>query len=227
MVTMGELTASIAHEINQPLTAVIANANACWRLLADASPDLDEVRAATRDIGEAGTRASAVISRIRALLQKTVPEQTILDINKVVLEVIGLTRSEVRAHQVAVQTDFLAGLPPILGDRIQLQQVLLNLIMNGIEAMSEVTIGRRLLLRSQLYESHSVLVAVQDCGVGLDPQDLDHVFTTFFTTKPGGMGMGLAISRSIIEGHGGRLWAAVNPGPGATFHFTLPAAEAS
>jgi PAS domain S-box-containing protein len=223
VMTMGELTASIAHEINQPLAAVVTNAHACSRLLIGASPDLDEARAAAADIAEAGTRASAVITRIRALLQKAVPAETRLDLNTVIQEVIGLTHSELNAHQVSVRTELLAELPPVLGDRVQVQQVLLNLIMNGIEAMTAVTNWPRMLfLRSQIHESDSILIAVQDSGVGLDPQDMDRIFDTFFTTKSGGMGMGLAISRSIVETHGGRLWAAANSGPGATFQFTLP-----
>ena len=223
VMSMGELTASIAHEINQPLTVIITNANACSHLLAGESPDLAEVREAMVDIAAAGTRASEVIARIRALLQKAAPEKTWLDLNEVIQEILSLTRSELRTHQISVQIDLPAGLPPVLGDRVQLQQVLLNLIMNGIEAMAaSTTWPRMLLIRSQVHDSHSVLVAVQDSGVGLNPQDMDRLFQTFFTTKSGGMGMGLAISRSIIEAHGGRLWAATNPGPGATFHFTLP-----
>jgi PAS domain S-box-containing protein len=224
VMTMGELTASIAHEINQPLTAIVSNAQACARLLASAAPDLDEARAATADIVEAGTRASAVIAQMRALLQKTIPTKTRLDFNTVIEEMIGFTRSELNAHRVLVQLDLLAGLPPVLGDRVQLQQVLLNLMMNGIEAMATVTNWPRILLiRSQVHDSHSVLVAMQDSGVGLNLQDMDRLFSTFFTTKSGGMGMGLAISRSIIETHGGRLWAVAHPGSGATFCFTLPA----
>ena len=223
VMTMGELAASIAHEINQPLAAVVTNAHACSRLLAAESPDLDEARAAVVDIAEAGTRASAVIARTRALLQKVVPAETRLDLNKVIQEVIILTHSELNAHQVSVRTEFLAELPPVLGDRVQVQQVLLNLIMNGVEAMTTVTNWPRMLfLRSRIHESDSILVAVQDSGVGLDPQNSDRIFDTFFTTKSGGMGMGLAISRSIIETHGGRLWATANSGPGATFQFTLP-----
>jgi PAS domain S-box-containing protein len=221
--TLGELAASIAHEINQPLTAVVTNANACSHLLAGESPDLAEVREAMVDIAAAGTRASEVIAGIRALLQKAATEKTRLDLNKVIQEVLDLTRSELCTSQISVQTDLPAGHPPVLGDRVQLQQVLLNLIMNGIEAMAaSTTWPRRLLIRSQVHDSHNVLVAVRDSGLGLNPQHMDHIFKTFFTTKSGGMGMGLAISRSIIEAHGGQLWAATNPGPGATFHFTLP-----
>jgi PAS domain S-box-containing protein len=219
---MGELTASIAHEINQPLTVVITNANACSYLLAGESPDLAEVREAMVDIAAAGTWASEVIARVRALLQKAAPEKMRLDLNEVIQEILSLMRSELRTYQISVQIDLPAGLPPVLGDRVQLQQVFLNLIMNGIEAMAaSTTWPRMLLIRSQVHNFHSVLVSVQDSGVGLNPQDMDRFFNTFFTTKSGGMGMGLAISRSIIEAHGGRLWATANPGPGATFHFTL------
>jgi len=224
VITMGELVASIAHEVNQPLAAVVTNANVCSRLLASPVLDVDEVREAVADIAEAGTRASEVIARIRAFLQKTGAEKTRLDINEVIQEVLALTRSELHTHQVSVQTELRTGLPPVLGDRVQLQQVILNLMMNGIKAMTEVTNRPRVLvLRSQAHESGNVLVAVQDSGVGLDPQHRDQIFKTFFTTKPGGIGMGLSISRSIIEAHGGRLWTATTPGPGATFYFALPA----
>jgi C4-dicarboxylate-specific signal transduction histidine kinase len=223
VMTMGELTAYIAHEINQPLTAVITNAQACARLLTDAAPELDEARAAAMDIVEAGTRAGAVIARMRALLRKETPIETRLDLNTAIHDVLGLTRGDLRAHQISVQADLFVGLPPILGDRVQLQQVLLNLIMNGIEAMAAVTDRPRVIrLRSQTHESDKVLVAVQDSGVGLEPRHLERIYTIFITTKPGAMGMGLAVSRSIIEAYGGRLWAAASPGPGAAFYFTLP-----
>ena len=224
VITMGELVASIAHEVNQPLAAVVTNANVCSRLLASPVLDVDEVREAVADIAEAGTRASEVIARIRALLQKAGAEKTRLDINEVIQEVLALTRSELHTHQVSVQTDLRTGLPPVLGDRVQLQQFILNLMMNGIEAMTGVTNRPRVLVfRSWAHESGNVLVTVQDSGVGLDPQHMDQIFKTFFTTKPGGIGMGLSISRSIIEAHGGRLWTATTPGPGATFYFALPA----
>jgi PAS domain S-box-containing protein len=222
--TMGELTASIAHEINQPLTAVVANANACSRLLSAKSPDLDEVREAVAEIAEAGTRAGAIITRIRALVKKGLPEKTTLDINDVVQEILPLTSGELAKHGVSVQTELFPGLPQVLGDRVQLQQVILNLMKNAIEAMTSITDRPRvLLLRTQTHESDRLSVAVQDSGDGLDPRNTARIFDTFFTTKSNGMGMGLSISRSIVETHGGRLWAEPNDGPGATFQFILPA----
>jgi two-component system, LuxR family, sensor kinase FixL len=221
--TLGEMTASIAHEVNQPLAAVIANANACLRWLARQSPDLDEARAAVERIIRDGHRASEVIGRVRALVKKSPPRQDWLDINETILEVIALARSDVHGNRVALQTQLSDDVPRILGDRIQLQQVILNLIVNAIEAMSGVSDGpREILVSSGKYESNGVVVAVQDSGIGLAAESLEHLFDAFFTTKPSGMGMGLAISRTIIEAHGGRLWATPNDGPGATFQFTLP-----
>jgi len=219
---LGELAASIAHEINQPLAAVITNGSACLRWLAGATPNLDEAREAVGRIIRDGKRASDVIGRIRALVKKSGTEQVRLDINEVIQEVIGLIQSEIQKNGVALRMELAADLPRVLGDRVQLQQVILNLVMNGIEAMSAVTDrSRDLLIRSCQYESDKVLVAVQDAGTGLETESRDHLFTAFFTTKPKGMGMGLAISRSIIEAHGGKLWASPNDGPGATFQFTL------
>jgi PAS domain S-box-containing protein len=222
--TMGELAASIAHEINQPLAAIVNNANASRRLLASEPPDLDEVRVALADIAEAGTRAGEIISRIRAFLKKAVPAKTRVDINQVIREVLAVTPGELDKHQISVRTELLPGLAPVQGDRIQLQQVILNLIVNGIDAMTSVTDRPRVLLvRSQPQESGGVLVSVQDSGAGLDPKNIGHLFDPFFTTKPEGMGMGLPISRSIVETHGGRLWLTPNDGQGVTFQFTLPA----
>jgi PAS domain S-box-containing protein len=224
VLTMGEIAASIAHEVNQPLTAVVANANACSRMLADKAPDLDDVREAVADIAQAGTRAGAIISRIRALVKKEAPEKTRLDINEVVEEVLPLTSGQLGKHQVCVKTELFPGLPEVLGDRVQLQQVILNLMMNAIEAMTSILDRPRvLLLRTQAHESDGLSVAVRDSGTGLDPGNTTRIFETFFTTKPNGMGMGLSICRSIIETHGGRLWAEPNDGPGATFQFNLPA----
>jgi signal transduction histidine kinase len=217
--TMGELTASIAHEINQPLTAVVANANACHRWLAGPMPNLDEARAAVARIARDGNRASDVIGRIRALVKKNATEQTELDINEIIQEVLGLLQNEIQKNRVMLRIELAADLRRILGDRIQLQQVILNLVMNGIEAMSERS--RELVIRSRQHESDKALVAVQDSGIGIDRQNLEKIFDAFYTTKPQGMGMGLAISRSIIETHGGKLWAVPNDGPGATFQFTL------
>jgi PAS domain S-box-containing protein len=222
--TLGEMTASIAHEINQPLAAVVNNASACLRWLAGQPPNLEEARQSAALVIADGHRAGEIISRIRALVKKAPPRKDRLDINETILEVIALARNEVQGNRVALQTQLSDELPLALGDRIQLQQVILNLVMNGIEAMSAVTDrSRDLLIRSCQYESDKVLVEVQDSGIGLESESLDHLFTAFFTTKPQGMGMGLAISRSIIEAHGGRLWASPNDGPGATFQFTLQA----
>ena len=220
--TMGELTASIAHEINQPLAAVVANANACFRWLASPIPNLDEARDAISRIVRDGNRASDVIRRIRALIKKGDTEKTLLDINEVIQEVVSLTQSEIQKSGVVLKMSLAVDLPRILGDRIQLQQVILNLVINGIEAMNTVTDRpREMVIRSSAQESDKVLVAVQDSGIGLDAQNLEKIFDTFYTTKSQGMGMGLAISRSIVENHGGRLWAVPNDGPGATFQFTL------
>ena len=222
VMTMGELAASIAHEINQPLAAEVTNANACLRWLTGPTPNLDEAQAAVARIARDGNRASDVIGRIRALVKKSATEQAHLDINEVIQEVLGLIQTEIRKNEVVLRMKLAPDLPRILGDRVQLQQVILNLMMNGIEAMSAVTDrSRDLLIRSCRYESDKVLIAVQDSGTGLETESLDHLFTAFFTTKPKGMGMGLAISRSIIEAHGGKLWASPNDGPGATFQFTL------
>jgi PAS domain S-box-containing protein len=221
--TLGELTTSIAHEVNQPLAAVVTNGNACMRWLSREPPNLEEAREAVRRIIRDGHRAGEVIARMRALVRKAGPQKARLAINGVIAEVIALADSELRRHGVALHTDLAAELPPVLGDRIQLQQVLLNLLLNGMEAMRAVTDRpRALIVRSQPEEAAAIRVAVQDAGVGIDSQDLDRIFTAFVTTKPEGLGMGLAISRSIIEAHGGRLWATPNAGPGATVQFTLP-----
>jgi PAS domain S-box-containing protein len=221
--TLGEMTASIAHEVNQPLTAVIANANASLRWLAAATPNLDEAREAVNRIVRDGNRAGEVIARIRALVQKTDSEKVRLDINQIVQEVVLLMQNEAVRKGVAIRMDLAADVSPVLGDRIQLQQVILNLVMNGIEAMDTVADRpREMLIRSCEHESNQLLVAVQDSGIGIDGQNLGKIFDAFYTTKSQGMGMGLAISRSIVENHGGSLWATVNPDKGATFQFTLP-----
>jgi len=222
--TLGEMTTSIAHEVNQPLGAVVNNASACLRWLAGEAPNLEEARQSARLIIADGHRASEIIGRIRALVKKSPPRKDRLDINETILEVIALARSEAQKNGVSLQTQLSSDLPLILGDRIQLQQVTLNLIINAIEAMSGVGEGpRELRVGSEKDDSRGVLVTVRDSGLGLDPKSLDHLFTAFYTTKPQGMGMGLAISRSIVEAHGGRLWATANEGRGATFEFTLPA----
>ena len=222
VMTMGELTASIAHEINQPLAAIVTNANASLRWLAGESPNLEEARVALGHILRDGNRAGDVIARIRALVKKSGTEQASLDMNEIVQEVVGLIQTEIQKNGVVLRMELAADLPRVFGDRVQLQQVILNLVMNGIEAMASVTDRRReLLIRSRQQGSDQVLIAVQDSGVGLQSEGLDHLFKAFFTTKQKGMGMGLAISRSIIEAHGGKLWAVSNDGPGATFQFTL------
>ena len=222
VMTMGELTASIAHEINQPLAAVVTNANAGLRWLAGPIPNLSEAREALARITRDGKRASDVIGRIRALVKKSSTEKAGLDLNEAIQEVVVLVQSEIQKSEVTLQMELAIDLPQILGNRVQLQQVILNLVMNGIEAMSAVTDrSRDLLIRSCKYESDKVLVAAQDSGIGIDSQNLEKIFDAFYTTKSQGMGMGLAISRSIVESHGGRLWAVPNIGPGATFQFTL------
>jgi PAS domain S-box-containing protein len=220
---MGQLTASIAHEVNQPITAAVINAEAALRWLGAQPPDLEEVRAALGLIVEDGTRAGNIIGGIRALIKKVPPRQACLDINEAIREVIALTRSEAAKTGVSVQTDLADGLPLIYGDRVQLQQVILNLIINAIEAMSGVAeTPRALLISTGQAEPGGVLVAVRDSGPGLDPASLEHLFNAFYTTKSGGMGMGLAICRSIIETHEGQLWASANEPRGAVFQFTLP-----
>src|SRR5438128_7003973 len=222
--TIGGLAAAIAHEINQPLAAVITNGSACLRWLADTTPNLDEARQAVGRIIRDGNRASDVIAKIRALLRKTGTEKERLDMNDVIREVVALAQSEIRRNGVTLRAQLEGNIPPVLGDRVQLQQVVLNLIMNGIEAMASVADRRReLLICSRPHDSDKVLVAVQDSMIGLDPQRMERIFDAFYTTKSEGMGMGLAISRSIVENHGGQLWAVPNEGPGATFQFTLQA----
>jgi signal transduction histidine kinase len=223
---MGELTASIAHEVNQPLAGVVTNANACIRWLAGNSPDLHEAREALRRIVRDGNRASDVIGRIRGLLKKGEPARTRLDINPVIQEIIELVRGEMIQSKVSLQTELVAGLPLVSADRVQLQQVLLNLITNALDALRPVKDRPRFLrIRTDKPDARTVRVAVQDTGVGVDPQQAEHLFQAFFTTKPNGLGMGLSISRSIVEAHGGRLWATPNDGPGVTFQFTLPVEE--
>jgi PAS domain S-box-containing protein len=221
--TLGELTASISHEVNQPLAAVVNAAAACLRWLDRATPNLDEARRAVDWIIKEGNRASEVIRRVRALANKTSIERVPLDINDVVREVIALVQRELISHQVSLRTELAPTLPKMLGDRVQLQQVIINLVMNGIEAMQTVTDRpRELMIRSRQDETHRVLVSVTDCGVGISAENADRLFNAFFTTKSSGMGMGLSICRSIMDSHGGRLWATANVPHGATFQFTLP-----
>jgi signal transduction histidine kinase len=224
--TMGELTATIAHEVNQPLTAVAANANACLRWLAGDAPNLDEACASAQRIIRDAHRASEVIGRVRGLLTRTPPTGVALDVNDIVEETAALVRGEAQRRQTSVTTDLAARLRPVVGDRVQLQQVLLNLIMNGIEAMGAVTERpRRLVIRTGQSEANSLVVTVQDCGTGIDPEHAQRLFEPFFSTKPDGLGMGLSVCRTIVERHGGRLWVVPNAGFGATFHVSLPVAD--
>ncbi|TMK05339.1 MAG: PAS domain S-box protein, partial [Alphaproteobacteria bacterium] len=220
---LGEMTASIAHEVNQPLAAVIANAEACLRWLDRETPDLAAARRSAGWVINDGNRASQVIRRVRALANKTDIEKAPLDVNNVVRDVIALVQRELSSHGVSLRTELAANLPTILGDRVQLQQVIINLVMNGIEAMQPITDREReLVIRSGQDETHRVLLSVTDCGVGISAENANRLFSAFFTTKSSGMGMGLSICRSIIEAHGGRLSASDNEGPGATFQFVLP-----
>ncbi|HEY1943470.1 MAG TPA: ATP-binding protein [Roseiarcus sp.] len=223
--TMGQLTASIAHEVNQPIAAVVSNAEAARRWLDMKPPRLQEIQQALDRIVRDGRRAGEVIGGIRALIAKTPPIKDRVDVNDMILEVIALTRTEMRRHGVALRTQLAPDLPCVQGDRVQLQQVMLNLILNAVEALSEIREGPRdLLISSEGGETDRVRVAVQDSGPGLSPQNADRLFEAFYTTKPKGkgMGMGLTICRSIIEAHGGQLWATANEPRGAVFQFTLP-----
>jgi PAS domain S-box-containing protein len=221
--TMGQLAASIAHEVNQPIAAAVTNAYAALRWLGRTPPDLEEVRKALDAITKDGIRAGDVISRIRDLIRKAPPRKEGLAINEALLEVIALTRSEAVKHGVSVQTQLADGLPLIQGDRVQLQQVVLNLIINAIEAMSSIGEGsREMLISTGQAEPDGLLVTVRDLGPGLNPEILDQLFDPFYTTKAAGMGMGLSICRTIVEAHGGRLWATANSPKGAVFQFTLP-----
>jgi PAS domain S-box-containing protein len=220
--TMGQLTASIAHEVNQPIAAAVTSADAGLRWLAAKPPDLEEVRDALDRVILAGNRAGDVIGRIRALIRKVPERKAPLDMNETILETIALTRSEMERHFILLRTELGNGLPRIWGDRVQLQQVILNLIMNAIEAMSEISEeSRELRIGTSMDALGSVTIAVLDSGPGLKPESLAHLFDPFYTTKPAGMGMGLSICRSITEAHGGRLWATPNTPRGAIFQFTL------
>ncbi|MDX8495747.1 ATP-binding protein [Mesorhizobium sp. VK22B] len=221
--TMGELSVSIAHEVMQPIAATVNNAQAALHFLNAQPPNLEGAREALGATVKAGNRSADIIGRIRALVKKAPPSKDALEINGAILECIALTRCEIVNNGVSVQTQLAEGLPLIQGDRVQLQQVILNLIVNAIEALSGVDEGaRELLIRTGKAEPDAVLVAVQDCGPGLDPANPEHLFEAFHTTKPDGMGMGLSICRAIVESHGGRLWATANEPRGAVFQLTLP-----
>ena len=219
---MGELTASLAHEVNQPIAAAVTDANTCLRWLTRDQPDLQEAREAASRIVKDATRAAEIITRVRLLFKKGVPEPELIDINEVIEEMIVLLSTEAARCSISVRTTLAADLPQVVGDRVQLQQVLMNLIINGIDAMKEVEALRELAINSQRGENEELVVSVTDTGVGLPAQQVDQIFDAFFTTKVHGTGMGLRISRSIVESHGGRLWAGPNSPRGATFHFSLP-----
>jgi PAS domain S-box-containing protein len=220
--TMGELAASIAHEIKQPISAAHTNAGTCLRWLGRDQPDIEEAREAVSRIIQDVTRASEIISRIRVLFKKGEPERGSVDVNEVIAEMISLLRGEARRHAISIHTELAPELPKVSADRVQVQQVLMNLMLNGIEAISEGKVAGHLTIKSQQNPQNQVLISVIDSGIGLPPERADKVFDAFFTTKPQGTGMGLSISRSIIEAHGGRLWATGNSDRGATFQFTLP-----
>jgi len=226
VMTLGELTASIAHEVNQPLAAIVTNANACLRWLGGAQPNFVEARQAVERIIKDSYRASEVISRVRALVKKAPPRNDLVDLNEVIVEVLALAQSEARRNHVFLKPELANDLPPVLGDRVQLQQVILNMIVNGLEAIAKSSDGEReLSVRSGQDKSNQLTVAVRDTGTGIDPANTERLFDAFYTTKPDGMGMGLAISRTIIESHGGRLWVTANSPKGAVFQFTLPQAS--
>lgn len=224
--TMGELAAAIAHDVNQPLTAVVANANACIRWLAGAN--LDEARAAASRIATEGKRASEVVGRIRTLMKKEPARTERVDLNDVVRQVLDLVRSQTVRHGISLRSELASDLPRIEADTVQLQQVLLNLIVNAIDATAQRDEGPlEILVATQRLSPAEASVSVRDSGVGINSDDVERAFTPFYTTKTAGMGMGLSISRRIIEAHGGRLWATQNRGPGATFQFSMPARESA
>jgi C4-dicarboxylate-specific signal transduction histidine kinase len=220
--TVAELTASLAHEVSQPISAAVINGHACLRWLAGDIPNLEEARAAAMRMVKDGTRAAEIISRIRLLFNKGTPQREWLDVNEVIREIIVLLDGELARYAIAVRPELAADLPEVMGDRVQLQQVMMNLISNGIDAMKDLDGTRELAIKSQRAEDEQLMVSVSDTGVGLPPQQADQIFNAFFTTKFHGTGMGLSISRSIVESHSGRLWAADNSPRGASFHLVLP-----
>jgi signal transduction histidine kinase len=220
--TMVELTASLAHEINQPIAAAVTNASACVRWLARSDPDMEEARAAASRMVKDATRAADIIGRVRALFNKGSPRREPVDVNEIIREMIVLLRTEATRYSISVRAQLAAGLDRVKADRVQLQQVFMNLMLNGIDAMKAIDSTGELVIRSQTDGDGALLISISDTGVGLPVEKADQIFSAFFTTKHDGTGMGLPISRSIIESYGGRLWATRNPGPGATFYFTLP-----
>jgi C4-dicarboxylate-specific signal transduction histidine kinase len=221
--TMGELTASLAHEVNQPIAAAVTSANSCIRWLAADVPNLEKARAAAARIVKDGTRAADIISRIRLLFQKRTQPLELVDVNAVIEEMVVLLRGEATRYSISVRTELAADLPQVMGDRVQLQQVMMNLMTNSIDAMKAADGTRELAIKSQPAEDGQLLVSVSDTGVGLPPGQADQIFNAFFTTKPHGTGMGLRICRSIVESHGGRLWAVDNSPRGASLYLSLPA----
>jgi C4-dicarboxylate-specific signal transduction histidine kinase len=219
---MGELTASLAHEVNQPITAAVTNAKTCARWLSADTPNIEEAREAAIRSAKDGARAADIIGRIRLLFQKGTPVREPVDINEVIREIVILLRGEATRYSVSVRTELDTALPRLMGDSVQLQQVFMNLLLNGIDAMKDVNEKRELFINSQLAEDEQLLISISDTGVGLPSQQADRIFEAFFTTKLYGTGMGLSISRSIVESHGGRLWADGNSLRGATFYIALP-----
>jgi signal transduction histidine kinase len=217
---MGEMAASLAHEIKQPIAAAITSANSCIEWLAHEPPNLDRARESAIRIDKYGNRAAEIIDRIRSFYRKSPPERELVDVNGIVDEMFTLLKGEATRCSVAMRTELVAELPKIIADRVQLQQVFMNLMLNAIEAMQDE--GGELTVKSQLEHDRQLLFSVSDTGPGLPAENIDKIFSAFFTTKSKGSGMGLAISRSIVESHGGRLWATANDGQGATFYFTLP-----
>jgi C4-dicarboxylate-specific signal transduction histidine kinase len=221
--SMGELAASLAHEVNQPIAAAVTNASTCLRWLSRDQPDLEEARAAASRIVQDGKRASEIVKRVRQLFKKDTLQREPVDLNEIIREMMILLRSETSQFAVLVRVELAADLPEVMGDRVQLQQVLMNLMTNSIDAMRDVDGTRELTIQSQRGEDGQLLISVRDTGVGLPLQQADKIFNSFFTTKTQGTGMGLSISRSIVESHGGRLWAGANSPRGANFYFTLSA----
>jgi C4-dicarboxylate-specific signal transduction histidine kinase len=221
---LGQLSASIAHEVNQPIAAVVTNAQVALRMLSAESPNLELIQQALTRIVRDGKRAGDIVGRTRALARKASPRRQSLDINEAILEAIGVTHGEAVMNRVSIQTRLAEGLPLVQGEPVQLQQVMINLIINAVEAMStQGDGGRDLVISTVKRRSGGVLVAVRDCGPGVDPEDLDRIFDAFYSTKPDGLGMGLSICRAIIERHGGKLWATRIVPQGTIFQFTLPA----
>ena len=218
---MGELTASLAHEIKQPIGAAVTNAEACARLLSQKQPDVPEAREAALEMVKDARRAADIIDRVRLLYQKGVWEPSVVDINEIIGEMVTMMGDEAARRSVMIRTDLSSGLPKVMADRVQLQQALMNLMLNGIEAMRDIS--GELRIKSQLADDGQLVISVADSGVGLPTGEKERMFDAFFTTKPEGTGLGLAITRSIVNSYGGRIWATSNSGSGATFHFTLPA----